>query len=170
MLAGTMLRPERPRIPANEGYGPEPGRSETEQLDWPTVERWLEGSRYYWLVTTRPDGRPHSVPLWALWFERRLYYNMSPRTLTSRNLDTNPNAVAHPENAREAVMIDGAVHRPPVSSLERAAEEYERRLGWRPDPTDPQAPLYVLEPRVVRAWLSSDVRNSAVRWRFAPGA
>jgi hypothetical protein len=154
--------PRRVRIPDLVGYGAET----TPPPDWAKVESWLARDRYYWLITSRPNGRPHTVPLWALWFNRRLYYNMSPETVTSRNLKLNPYAIAHPQDAREAVIVEGVVDRPQPSTLEAAAAEYERRFEFKLDPYDLAAPIYRLAPSVVRAWWAGDVRGTAVRWTF----
>src|SRR6266508_3188461 len=32
----------------------------TDPLTWDVVQRWLASSKYYWVVTSRPDGRPHN--------------------------------------------------------------------------------------------------------------
>jgi pyridoxamine 5'-phosphate oxidase-like protein len=150
------------RIPDLAGYGPQT----TPPPDWDKVESWLERDRYYWLISSRPNGRPHSVPLWALWFNRYLYYNMSPETVTSRNLYLNPYAIAHPQDAKEAVIVEGLVDQPDPSTLDEVATEYERRFDFTLDPTDPKAPIYRLTPLIVRAWWAGDVRGTAVRWKF----
>jgi len=34
----------------------------------------LKKSRQYWIATTRPDGRPHVMVVWALWMDGVLYF------------------------------------------------------------------------------------------------
>jgi hypothetical protein len=48
-------RTERPRIP---GYGI--SKSKTGMLPWEWAVKTLTQSRVYWIVTVRPDGRPHA--------------------------------------------------------------------------------------------------------------
>ena len=55
-------------------------------LAWPHAERLLEGAHYYWLATTRPDGRPHVTPLWGVWLDGAFYFDGHPRTRWARNL------------------------------------------------------------------------------------
>ena len=31
------------------------------------IDIWLQGYRSIWMSTTRPDGRPHCVPVWFWW-------------------------------------------------------------------------------------------------------
>ncbi len=33
----------------------------------PHIEERLRSNEMVWLTTVRPDGRPHSVPVWFLW-------------------------------------------------------------------------------------------------------
>jgi len=51
----------RPHIP---GYGI-PTHTEG-LLPWSFALERLEKARNYWVATTRPDGRPHTVPVWGV--------------------------------------------------------------------------------------------------------
>src|SRR4051794_23241165 len=44
-----------------------------------------------WLSTTRPDGRPHTAGIGAIWLDDRFYIVSGPGTRKSRNLAENPN-------------------------------------------------------------------------------
>ena len=37
-------------------------------LPWSWAEERLIASHAYWLSTVRPDGRPHAIPVWGVWF------------------------------------------------------------------------------------------------------
>src|SRR5437879_13079158 len=47
--------------------------------------------RTTWLSTVRPDGRPHTAGIGALWGDGKFYFTSGPATRKSRNLATNPN-------------------------------------------------------------------------------
>ena len=130
------------------------------------ARRWLEDARYYWVATTRPDGAPHTVPMWAVWIEDGLYFSTNPRTLTARNLKHRPQAVAHPEDAAEAVIVHGSVKGPDPQSLKAAVDAYEAKYEWRLDPNDPGMPFFELMPSRVTAWRAADVRGTSARWDF----
>ena len=51
------------------------GVPETEEgvLDWSWAVERLEPALNYWFATTRPDGRPHAMPAWAVWLSRQHY-------------------------------------------------------------------------------------------------
>lgn len=159
----TAPRTTRPRIPEREEYG---SGDLARQLSWATAQRWLEEARYYWIGTTRPDGRPHAVPVWAVWHENRLYFSTNPETLTARNLSRRPQVVAHPESAAEAVIVHGRAERSNPRSLEAVIEAYESKYGWRLDPEDQGMPFFELVPRRVLAWRAEDVRGTSARWEF----
>lgn len=44
----------------------------------------------FFVATVRPDGRPHSAGVGAIWLDDALYFVSGPETLKSRNLAANP--------------------------------------------------------------------------------
>lgn len=60
-----------------EGYGvPE---NDAGLMPWSKARAALEQARLYWVSTTRPDGRPHAVPIWGAWLEDTFYFEGSPQ-------------------------------------------------------------------------------------------
>ena len=47
-------------------------------------------SAVVFLGTSRPDGRPHAVPVGARWHDGDVYFTSGPGTRKARNLATNP--------------------------------------------------------------------------------
>lgn len=92
--AGKLHVPDRPE------YEPDPGSPSVPEVMWEDVERRLRSERDYGLVTTRPDGRPHAVPEWAVWVEEALWFTSSPRTATARNLVRDARALVHLDSGR----------------------------------------------------------------------
>jgi hypothetical protein len=145
----TQPRAAKPKLPDRTEYGAgDPGG----RLAWTTVQRWLEDARYFWISTACSDGTPHTVPVWAVWRENRLSFSTSPETLTARNLQLRPQAVAHPESAAEVVIVKGGVEKPDARSLGALVDAYEAKYGWRLDSDDPGMPFLELKPRRVLAW------------------
>ena len=63
------MEPRR-RRPPFKGYGiPE---SEEGMLRWNWAAERLEQARNYWVSTSRPDGRPHAMPVWGIWLDDAL--------------------------------------------------------------------------------------------------
>src|SRR5579859_2270073 len=63
--------PEPGLIDAPPGY--RFPKESTGLLPWARTLARLETARYYWLTTTRPDGRPHATPLWGVWVTNALF-------------------------------------------------------------------------------------------------
>lgn len=120
----------RPEVPA--GYGVEEAGP---YLDWSSVEAWLIDSGEYWLASTRPDGRPHVVPRWGVWLDDVFWYDGSPMTRHTRNVELNPACVLHLESAWSTVLVVDGESRSskPISGDlgERLSAEYARKYETR---------------------------------------
>lgn len=157
----------KPAVPDRAEYGEPDKDVARDDRGWLDVERRLQHCRYFWIATTRADGRPHSVPVCALWIRDRLYLATHPSTLTARNIARDGRVRAHTGDARVPIMIDGVMKRAePTSIFAHIIDAYEARFGERLDPADPEMPFYVLTPSVAFSWDGTDVRNSITRWRF----
>ena len=64
------------------------GHPKAVPLAWKWAVAQLVEARNYWVDTTRPDGRPHSRPLWGLWQDNAFYF--STGSLAGQNLIHNP--------------------------------------------------------------------------------
>src|SRR5207253_5002058 len=116
----TRIEPRRsrPRLPRDYGV-PD---VEEGMVSWSWAVARLEKARNYWFSTTRPDGRPHAMPAWAVWLDGVLYFEGSPLTRRARNVTANPAIVVHLESGDEVVILEGEAH---------AAGRPERALAER---------------------------------------
>ena len=146
------------------GYGV--GRTRRGLLSWTAAARRLARSHNYWLVTTRPDGRPHAMPIWGLWLGDRFYFSSGRRSRKTRNLAANPRCIVCTERADEAVIVEGTAA--PVADaavLASLARPYQRK--YRPWTLDPAlGPIYEVRPRVVFGVFERTFPRSATRWTF----
>lgn len=63
-----------------------------------------------WLGTTRPDGRPHVIPIWFAWDGAAISTYSKPHAQKVRNLEHNPSAmvaVGEPEEDMDVELIEG---------------------------------------------------------------
>ena len=150
-------------------------------LGWDHVEERLGGSRNYWIVTARPDGRPHAAPVWGVWVEGSLYFGTSRGSVKGRNLARRPELVVHLESGDDVVILEGVVE----EVRDRAAFDdidaaYRAKYGMGVDEAgddgtgddgtgDDGAVWYVVRPETAHAWLESDFLETATRWRFPVG-
>jgi hypothetical protein len=147
--------PERPDFPPDYGI---PQTSEG-LLPWSFAEERLKAARNYWVATVRPDGRPHTVPVWGVWLDGRIYIEGSPDTVRFRNITSNPAASIHLESGDEVVLLEGELSsrpNPPRSLTVRLSELYRQKYeqsGYSPgeDQWD-NGGLYEFRPRKAFAW------------------
>jgi hypothetical protein len=76
---------DRPHIP---DYGIE--ESDKGLLSWEFVRTELKNAKNYWLSTTKPNGDPHAIPIWASWINVQFFFGGGPDTQNRKNLEKNP--------------------------------------------------------------------------------
>jgi PPOX class probable F420-dependent enzyme len=57
------------------------------------IEQRLRTDPIIWLITVRPDGRPHAVAVWFLWEGDSFLIFSRPNNQKLRNLQSNTNAL-----------------------------------------------------------------------------
>jgi PPOX class probable F420-dependent enzyme len=158
-------KPFAPRIPAS--YGVPTDASGGERLPWSWAVDQLTSSRNYWIVTTRPDGRPHAAPVWGLWLDDAVWFSTARSSQKARNLARTQSVVVHLESGDEVVILEGDVHEEhEPDALERFADAYDTKYGFRPEPESEGAAVFVLRPRAAQTWLERDYPKTATRWVF----
>ena len=83
------------------------------KLPWTWATERLTGARNYWIATTRPDGKPHSRPVWGVWLDNAFYF--STGSLAAPNLVSRPAITVHLESGSQVVIIEGVTE--PVSDI-----------------------------------------------------
>jgi len=135
-------------------------------MPWAWARRRLARAHNYWLSTTRPDGRPHAMPIWALWLDETLLFSTSRRSRKGRNLRHRTHALVHLESGDQTVILEGRVREVrDAAVLARYAAGYHAKYRFRPE-DDPSNVTYALVPRVGFAWRERDFPKSATRFAF----
>ncbi|MFN2504804.1 MAG: pyridoxamine 5'-phosphate oxidase family protein [Acidimicrobiales bacterium] len=141
------MDPRAQRLELPEGYG-KPAKT----LKWAAVRARLEESRQYWLATSRPDGRPHVVPIDGVWLDDAWFFGGSPQTVHHRNLEQNPQAIVHlPDGAGRGRRGEATWVTPPAELAQRLAEG-AAKYGYGTDAASYASGLWVLHPKRVLAW------------------
>jgi PPOX class probable F420-dependent enzyme len=136
-------------------------------LDWRWAAERLAQARNYWVSTTRPDGRPHPVPVWGLWHEDAFYFSSAPTSRKARNLEANPAVVVHLESGDEVVVLEGQARRETDEALlRRLSADYTSKYGFEVTFTAQGRGLLVVQPQVAYAWREQDFPASATRFSF----
>ena len=155
------------------GYGLQEATESADLLPWSWVSQRMASARNYWVVTCRPDGRPHAAPAWGAWVDEAFYFGTEAGSVKARNLAVNEAIVVHLESGDEAVILEGVaevVVQPDQALWERIATAYAAKYdGFRPDyPAGPHSSMLRLRVQKAFAWREQDFPTSATRWRF-PG-
>jgi hypothetical protein len=114
-------------------------------MAWEAVRERLEQAPRHWLVTTRPDGRAHVVPvdgLWLddAWYDRAGVWALRPdRARPGAPSPPTPPASGSPETPRKRSANGGRL---PSRPGHRLGEEPTMEIVACPDPTCP-APAWI---------------------------
>jgi general stress protein 26 len=151
----------RPRMPP--GYAI--AKSTKGLLPWSYAETRLKKSHSYWISTTRPDGRPHVMPVWGVWMDGALYFGTDRASRKSRNLAANPSVVAHSESADEAVIVEGIAREAKDAKVIRRLDgRYKAKYKMRLTEAPGDLAVWCIEPRVVFGIREKDFPKSATKW------
>ena len=163
-MAAREPRVGRPIMELSYGITQEPT---AEQIPWVDVVARLTAARNYWTCTTRPDGRPHAMPVWGLWLDDRFIFATGAASIKGRNLAANPALSVHLESGDDVIIFEGvAALETDPDRLARFLDAYEAKYAFRPDPTNPNDVVWALQPRVVLAWFEKNFPKSATRYIF----
>ncbi len=165
MKTQKLPKPTRPAMP--KGYGLSRPRKPGDFLSWDWAEERLSQCRIYWVATTRPDGRPHAMPVWGVWIDGALYFGTDRGSRKARNLAANPAMTVHTETGDDAVILEGTARKiargPETKAIDGAyLAKYEMKLTEAPG----DLVIFGLRPRVVLAWRERDFNKCATRWTF----
>lgn len=84
----------------------------------------------FFVATVRPDGRPHSAGVGAVWVDDALYFVSGPGTRRARNLAVNPACSVSVRLRGMDLVLEGEAHRvTDAATLEPVAAVY-RTGGW----------------------------------------
>jgi hypothetical protein len=152
-----------PHVPADYGLKPR-----KQYLPFTHAEQRLAKSRNYWICTTRPDGRPHSIPVWGFWIDGALYFGTGRASRKARNLAHHPAVSIHLDSGDDVVILEGTALEVDLSdkSQLKKLDAASRAKYKMPLVLGPENVLYSVRPLVVLAWTEKDFPNNATRWQF----
>jgi PPOX class probable F420-dependent enzyme len=78
-------------------------------IPWSKVDLPLRAYRSIWVCTTRPDGRPHAVPVWFVWDGVSIYFITRRDMQKARNLAHQPWIVVHAGDGDDVIILEGRV-------------------------------------------------------------
>jgi hypothetical protein len=166
-LKTKLPKTTRPEMP---GYGLP--KTKKGLLPWKWAEDRLKKSRQYWIATTRPDGRPHVMVIWALWLDGKLYFSTGKTSRKARNLAANPNCTMGTDNSAEAVILEGVIgNELDGETIREFLRLYEKKYkidmsSGADDYVNLKEPVFYLRPKVAFGLWEKKFATSATRWLF----
>jgi Pyridoxamine 5'-phosphate oxidase len=151
----------RPRVPGYEFSAQKKGL-----LPWKWATSRLKESRQYWIATARPDGSPHLMIIWGLWFDESFWFSTGSASRKARNLVANPKCVIGTDDAGKAVILEGAVEIIEAKRTEYAAfaKAYKKKYEW--DVREMGQPVYRFRPTLGFGLFEKKFEKTATRWNF----
>lgn len=153
------------------GYGLRGPQEGTGLLTWAWAEQQLKDSRNFWLATHWPDGRPHVMPVWAVWLDGAVWFSCSNASRKSRNLAHDPRCTVTTENASSPVVVDGTASLVTDMAALRAlldAENAKYGTNYGIEMLDPASnSAFRVQPYWAFALVADDFTGSPTRWTFA---
>lgn len=141
---------------------------DAEGASWPATEEKLTASRNYWICTTRPNGAPHSKPVWGVWMHGTLWFGTGGDSVTGRNLARDPRVSVHLESGDDVVILEGVIES--LLAGEVPADVKRTSLAKYDMPEDSEDPpgsiWYRLVPKFALTWLEASYPTTAARWEF----
>jgi general stress protein 26 len=107
-----------------------------EAVPWTDAEARLAAAEVAWVVTVRPDGRPHATPVVPVVHDRKVYFHTGSTEVKYANLRANPHVLVLAGDTAWDRGLDVAVEGTAVpvtddASLRRVAELYRGRWDGR---------------------------------------
>jgi general stress protein 26 len=151
-------------------------------VPWPDAEAQLQNAEIFWISTVRPAGRPHVVPLIAVWLDGALYFITGEGERKAKNLEQNPHVVITTgrnslSEGVDIVLEGEAVTVSDDAKLRRVPDAYAAKYGegWRLPTGDGLIVFEVVPTRVFGFGRSAERSSwgpppaggfSQTRWRF----
>jgi hypothetical protein len=139
--------------------------------DWNWALERLEQSHNYWIATGSPDGRPHLMVVWGIWWRDAFWFSTGRSTRKAKNLAANSRCVIGTEKADEAVVVEGfAAEISDRAVWKELIPVYNRKYGGDIAPLleKSNSTIFRVEPQVVFAQdeNAANFAESVTRWRF----
>jgi hypothetical protein len=165
-----MIEPKRSR-PHWPDAVQNPSDQTTGLKPWAWALERLENSHNYWIATSRPEGSPHLMLVWGIWWRDAFWFSTGPRTRKAKNIAANSCCVIGTEKADEAVILEGTVEEIKDHAVwKQLIEIYNRKYGGDVGPLleSSGGSVFRVAPNVAFAQdeHAENFTESVTRWHF----
>jgi hypothetical protein len=136
-------------------------------LPWRWAELRLISCRNYFLATTRPDGRPHVMPLWGVWHHDHFCFSTAITSIKSKNLLKQPRCAVTIDDGHHCVIVEGVARLTKLDEVPGFIEAYNEKYDDDYTNLIGEGPIWSMKPNVALAFREDDTfSTSATRWEF----
>ncbi|MFG1611007.1 pyridoxamine 5'-phosphate oxidase family protein [Actinoplanes sp. NPDC049265] len=145
-------------------------------LDWSGALAKISEAETYLVATVSPAGRPHAVPVLAVWVTDTLVFNTEVSARKARHLVQNPAVAVSVAGEKYDFTIEGTAEQlVDTAALQAVADAFPRKYAWwHPQVIDGH--FVADDPGIIRAVYAIHPEQifgfgktkgfSATRWRF----
>lgn len=83
-----------------------------------------------WISTVRHNGRPHTVPVWFVWLDVKLYFATSSDTQKFANLYHNQKIAVSLPDPNNVLIIEGEAHVCDRATVDIVADYFFHKYEW----------------------------------------
>ena len=112
----------------------------------------LQREANIWLATTRPDGRPHLVPVWFVWLDEQIYLLTTPATVKAKNLLANPRASVALENGSQPVIAECLARSVDAPYSPELTQAFQLKYDWDINQDGEYSSMFALTPYKWLSW------------------
>lgn len=137
--------------PTTERLDPRYSDVDAQAVPWADAEARLAAAEVAWIVTVRPDGRPHATPMVPVTLDGRTYFHTGRGEVKYANLQSNPHVLVLAGDTAWDQGLDVAVAgvATPVTDealQARLAERYRARWDGRWELDAGTTPVFEVTP------------------------
>jgi nitroimidazol reductase NimA-like FMN-containing flavoprotein (pyridoxamine 5'-phosphate oxidase superfamily) len=105
-----------------------------------------------WLASSRPDGKPHLVPIWFIWNRGRFYLCIESRSVKAHNVRNDRRVSLALEDGSNPVICEGEATTVPPPWPSEIIRAFSKKYDWDISPTDQYDQLIRVEPQRWLRW------------------
>ena len=164
--------------PTQTKLDPRFSSADTQAVPWKHAEDVLNRAEIFWVTTVRVDGRPHVVPLLAVWHQGAVYFSTGAGEQKYKNIAANRQVVLTTGNNAYRQVLDVVVEGEAVQTKDEAllqtlAAKWQEKFDWTfeirngvfHDPEGGDAPMFEVRPTKVLAFGRGE-HFTQTRYRF----
>jgi nitroimidazol reductase NimA-like FMN-containing flavoprotein (pyridoxamine 5'-phosphate oxidase superfamily) len=132
-------------------------------LPWAWAEERMATCRNFYIASTRPDGRPHVMPVWGVWTDGLFVFSTAITSVKSENLKKNPKMAFSADAEPDSLIVEGEARITPLEEVPGFVSAYKKKYDY----TIKEGPVWSMRPRVAFGFIGDDsFPTTATRWRW----